>query len=152
MPASSRAWASLVDRLAALRRLEGRKPGGYSLHETIAAARPALIAALHRELGGTQLVVVPTPDAAERSFADLLYYLEADSERVALLRSREEAIGAIENPSEQSARMTLLADLADGKPRLVLAPIAALRQHFPPRRRFDELRFVLQTNDEPGWD
>ncbi|MFZ1018334.1 MAG: transcription-repair coupling factor [Candidatus Cybelea sp.] len=149
---SSRAWNSLLERLAALRRLEGRKPGAYALHETIAAARPALIAALHKELGGTQFVVVPTPDAAERSFADLLYYLEGDTEHVALLRSREEAIGAIENPSEQSARMTLLADLADGKPRLVLAPIAALRQHFMPRRRFDDLRFVLQTNDEPGWD
>ncbi len=96
--------------------------------------------------------MVPTPDAAEHSFADLLYYLEADTKRVALLRSREEAIGAIENPSEQSARMTLLADLADGRPRLVLAPIAALRRHFTPRRRFDELRFVLQTDDEPGWD
>ena len=79
---SSRAWQSTVERLRTLRRLPA-KPGGCVLHETIAAARPALVAALQRALGGTILVVVPTPDAAERIFADLLYYL---AERV--IRSR----------------------------------------------------------------
>ena len=40
------------------------------------------------------LVVVPTPDVAERAFADLLYYLGEDEPRdVALLRSRDEAAG-----------------------------------------------------------
>ena len=122
-------WQSTIERLRALRRLPGRKPGAYALHETIAAARPALLASLQRALGGTLLVVVPTPDAAERAFADLLYYLGERTDRVALLRSRDEAIGAIESPSERSARMTLLADLADGAARIVLAPIAAVRQH-----------------------
>ncbi|HZY95944.1 MAG TPA: transcription-repair coupling factor [Candidatus Cybelea sp.] len=147
----SRAWQSTVERLRALRKL-GHKPGCYALHETIAAARPALIAALHRALGGTLLVVAATPDAAERSFADLLYYLGEHSERVALLRSREEAIGAIETPSERSARMTLLADLADGASRVVLAPIAAVRQHFMQRSRFEQSRFVLRPGDDAGWD
>ncbi|MGA2759887.1 MAG: transcription-repair coupling factor [Candidatus Cybelea sp.] len=149
---SSRAFASTVERLRSLRRIAGKKPGGYALHETIAAARPALLAALHRELGGCLLVVLPTPDAAERSFADLLYYLEDRSERVALVRSRDEALGAIESHSERSARMTLLADLVEGAPRIVLAPIAAVRQHLMARARFDELRFVLRPSDEPGWE
>ncbi|HLY03713.1 MAG TPA: transcription-repair coupling factor [Candidatus Cybelea sp.] len=149
---SSRAFASTVERLRSLRRIAGRKPGGYALHETIAAARPALVAALHKELGGSMLVVLPTPDAAERTFADLLYYLEDRSERIALVRSRDEALGAIESPSERSARMTLLADLVDGAPRIVLAPIAAVRQHLMARTRFDELRFALRPGDEPGWE
>ena len=122
---SNRAWEGTVERLRSLRRLSGRKPGACALHETIAAARPAMLAALQRALGGTLLVIVPTPDAAERSFADLLYYLGDRNDRVALLRSREEGAGAIESPSETSARTTLLADLTDGLPRIVLAPISA---------------------------
>jgi transcription-repair coupling factor (superfamily II helicase) len=149
---SSRAFAGTIERLRSLRRIPGKKPGGYALHETIAAARPALLAALHRELGGCLLVVLPTPDAAERTFADLLYYLEERGEQVALVRSRDEALGAIESPSERSARMTLLADLIDGAPRIVLAPIAAVRQHLMARTRFDKLRFALRPGDEPGWE
>ena len=61
---------------------------------------------------------MPTADVAERTFADLLYYLgETEPERVALVRSRDEAVGALESPSERSARMTLLADLRAGRPR-----------------------------------
>ncbi len=149
---SNRAWARLLERLRSLRRLDGAKPGAYALHETIAAARPALLAALYRELNGTLLVVVPTPDAAERTFADLQYYLEHHAERVALLRSRDETIGAIESPSERSAQMTLLADLADRAPRLILAPIAALRQPLLPRERFEERRFVLRAGDDAGFE
>ena len=149
---SNRAWEGTVERLRSLRRLGGRKPGGCALHETIAAARPAMLAALERALGGTLLVIVPTPDAAERSFADLLYYLGERSDRVALLRSREEGAGAIESPSETSARTTLLADLTDGLPRIVLAPISAVRQHVMPRRQFDASRFELHTGDEAGWE
>ena len=99
---SSRAWQSTVERLRPLRKLAGRKPGAYALHETIAAARPALLSALQRALGGTLLVVVATPDAAERSFADILYYLGERSDRVALLRSRDEAIGAIDCVLEEA--------------------------------------------------
>jgi len=149
---SNRAWEGTVERLRSLRRLSGRKPGACALHETIAAARPAMLAALQRALGGTLLVIAPTPDAAERSFADLLYYLGDRNDRVALLRSREEGAGAIESPSETSARTTLLADLTDGLPRIVLAPIAAVRQHVMPRGRFDAMRFELGTGDEAGWE
>jgi transcription-repair coupling factor (superfamily II helicase) len=148
---SSRAWQSTVERLRTLRRLPA-KPGGCVLHETIAAARPALIAALQRALGGTLLVVVPTPDAAERIFADLLYYLAERGDLIALLRSREEAVGAIESPSERSARITLLEDLARGAPRIVLAPIAAVRQHVMARAEFEMRRFELRTGDEAGWE
>jgi transcription-repair coupling factor (superfamily II helicase) len=149
---SSRAWPRAVEWLRSVRSVPGSKPGICSVHETIAAARPALLATLQRALGGTLLVVVPTPDAAERSFADLLYYLGEQSEVIALLRSRDEAVGAIESPSERSARLTLLADLASGAPRIVLAPIAAVRQPFMPRSRFEQLRFVLRPGDEAGWE
>ena len=110
-----------IERLRALRALPSPKPGTYALAETTAAARPAAFAALHRALGGVVLVIVPTADAAERAFADLLYYLgEDEPQTAALLRSRAETVGAIEGPSERSARMTLLADLAGGLPRIVL--------------------------------
>lgn len=151
--ATSRTLSGLVERLRELRALPSGKPGGYALHETVGAARPALLAAVQRALGGALLVVVPTPDAAERAFADLLFYLgEDEAQTPALLRSRDEALGAIESPSERSARMTLLADLADGAARIVLAPIAALRQYLIPRRLFDELRFTLRAGEAPGFE
>jgi transcription-repair coupling factor (superfamily II helicase) len=150
---SSRALAATVERLRALRALPGRKPGAYALHETIGAARPILYATLQRALGGALLVIVPTPDVAERSFTDLLYYLGEDEPRtVALLRSRDEAAGAIESPSERSARMTLLADLADGAARIVLAPIVATRQYLMARSQFDALRLRLRTGEDAGWE
>ncbi len=152
LPQSSRAWQNTIDRLGALRAISGRKPGIYALHETIGAARPALLASLHRTLGASLLVVTATPDAAERSFADLLYYLDERAERVALLRSRDDAIGAIESPSERSARVTLLDDLADARPRIVLASIGALRQRLLSRSRFVQSRFVLRNGDDAGWE
>ena len=153
LAASSRALSEAIARLRELRALPGQKPGSYALHETAAAARPALLAALQRALGGTLLVVVPTPDAAERAFADLLYYLgEEEPQTPALLRSRDEALGAIESPSERSARMTLLADLAAGLPRIVLAPIVAMRQYLMPRALFDRLRFAVAVDESPGFE
>src|SRR5579862_6981963 len=149
---ASRPWQSVLERMRALRRLPAPKPGGYSLHETIAAARPPLYASLQRSLGGTVLVAVATPDAAERAFADLLYYLRDDTDRIALLRSREEAVGAIDSPSERSARITLLSDLALARPRIVLAPVAALRQRFMPLEEFQRLRFGLRASDEIGFE
>src|SRR5579883_3406660 len=148
----SRPWQQAVERLRALAQLPGVKPGGYAVYETIAAARPALLASLQQCLGTTVFAVVPTPDAAERAFADLLYYLGERSDAVALLRSRDEALGAIESPSERSARVTLLEDLSDGAARIVLAPVAAARQHLMPREEFQRGRFVLRAGDEPGWE
>ena len=87
--ASVPALATANDRLRALQSLPSPKPGAYALRETIPAARPAIIAALHRSLGGVLLVVCATPDSAERTFADLLYYLGEEEPRTpALLRSR----------------------------------------------------------------
>ncbi len=146
LASSPRALAPLIDELRT-------GAGVYAAHETIAAARPALLASLYRTLERPLLVVFPTPDVAERAFADLLYYLgEDEPEQVALLRSRDEALGAIESPSERSARMTLLADLAAGAPRLVLAPVVALRQYLMPRALFEELRTTLRAGDEPGFE
>jgi len=58
---SNRAFASTIERLKSLRRIAGRKPGGYALHETIAAARPALLAlpaGANRKIQGLQANVV----------------------------------------------------------------------------------------------
>ena len=146
LPASSRPLAEVVERLR-------RGAGAYALHETVAASRPALIAGLYRAIGGHIFVVLPTADAAERMFADLLYYLEEDEPRtLRLLRSREETVGAIESPSERSARMALLSELADGATGITLATLAALRQYVVPRAYFQNERFTLRVNDDAGWD
>jgi transcription-repair coupling factor (superfamily II helicase) len=149
----SATFSTAVARLGALAALPSPKPGAYALHETIAAARPAIVAALRRATGAPLLVAVPTPDVAERAFADLLYYLGEDrAAELALFRSRDEAIGAIESPSERSARMALLAQLRDGASRIVLAPIAALRQYLIPGETFDRVRFALHPGAEAGWE
>jgi len=155
----SRAGAGLLSGLTAgcepLEALLGRLQtghGAYTLHETIAAGRPALLAAVYRALGGQLVVAVATADVAERVFADLLYYLgEEEARSVQLLRSRDETAGAIENPSERSARMSLFARLADGKPGIYIAPIAAVRQYVVPKAVFQNGRFTLRSGDEAGW-
>lgn len=146
LPDSSRTLASLLNRLSEHR-------GAFALHETTAGARPYLLAALHRSLNGQMLVVVPTADVAERTFADLLYYLsEPEPQTIALLRPRDETVGALESPSERSARMTLLHDLCQGGSRLVIAPVAALQQYVVPPQRFLALTFDLKSGQEAGWD
>ncbi len=137
---------------AALDHLE-RSRSGVAVHETIPSARPALLAALHRARGGQILVAVPTPDVAERTFADLLYYLGDDDGRIAsLMRPRDEAAGAIESPSERSARIAMLCELADGKPHVVLAPVSALRQYTFSPATLAASRTRLRPGHEPGWD
>ena len=125
----------------------------FSLHETTPSARPYLLAGLHRALGGQLFVVVPTTDVAERTFTDLTYFLgEKEVRSVALLRPRDETVGAIESPSERSARMTLLADLCARKPHIVIAPVAALRQYVMPRAVFEAAALSLTPDAEVGWD
>src|SRR3982074_1786787 len=109
LPASSRPLAELIERLRTP--LQGRGLA-FALHETTSTARPYLLAALHKALGGQIFVVVATSDVAERIFTDLTSSFAArEAHTVALLRARDETLGALESPSERSARMTLLADL-----------------------------------------
>ena len=146
LPGSSRAVAGLAERLRA-------NPGIYALGETASGSRPYIAASLYEALGGQMLVVVPTPDAAERTFADMLYYLqEPDPLSVCLLRARDETVGTIESPSERSARMGLLADLIRAERRLVVAPVAAVRQYLISRQQFSALTFELRTGQEAGWE
>ncbi|HMD02383.1 MAG TPA: hypothetical protein VKG44_05400, partial [Candidatus Baltobacteraceae bacterium] len=145
LPSSSRPLAGLLERLRTRR-------GAFTLHETSAGARPFLLAGLYRALRGQLLVVVPTADIAERTYADLTYYLADESSRLALLRPREESVGIIESPSERSARMTLLADLAAGEPLLVVAPLAALRQYVIPLAVFRALAFELRPGETFGFE
>ena len=159
LPASSRPLAELIERLRTP--LPPGEPGtgaprrgqAFTLHETTAAARPYLLAALHGAIGGQMFVVVPTTDVAERTFTDLVYYLgEREPHGVALLRAREETIGAIESPSERSARMTLLHDLCARRPQIIVAPVGALRQYVIPRRAFEDATFTLRAGETAGWD
>jgi transcription-repair coupling factor (superfamily II helicase) len=151
LPSSSRSLAELIERLRTP--LEGGRGLAFSLHETTASARPYLISGLFRSLGGTVFAIVPTSDVAERTFADLTYFLgEGDDAPVALLRPRDETVGALESPSERSARMTLFANLCAGTPQIVVAPVAAMRQYVMPRSVFEGLVLDLATGDEPGWE
>ncbi len=150
LPASSRPLAELIERLRTP--LAGRGLA-FALHETTSTARPYLLAALHNVLRGQIFVVVPTTDVAERTFTDLTYYLGANAtETVALLRARDETLGAIESPSERSARMTLLAEMCARKPQVIVAPVAALRQYVIPRSVFEHASFHLRANESAGWE
>ena len=150
LPASSRPLAELIERLRTP--LAGRG-AAFALHETTAGARPYLLAGLHGAAGGQLFVVVATSDIAERTFTDLTYYLgEPETRNVALLRPREETLGAIESPSERSARMTLLADLCARRPQIIIAPVGALRQYVIPRAVFEDAAFTLRTGESAGWD
>jgi transcription-repair coupling factor (superfamily II helicase) len=121
----------------------------FALHETTSSARPYLLAGIYRALRAPMLVIVPTADVAERTFADLMYYV---GDAIALVRPREESVGVIESPSERSARMTLFADLAAGKPLIAIAPVAALRQYVMPRALFAHSSFSVAKGDEPGFE
>ncbi len=131
----------------------------FALRETVAAARPYLLAALAAALRRPILIVVPTADVAERTFADLSYYLGAGQPgngtpppSLALVRPREESVGALESPTERSARISLLADLADGVPLIAVAPVAALRQYVIPRAVFAALRFTVRRGGDCGFE
>ncbi|MBV8583123.1 MAG: hypothetical protein JO241_03930, partial [Candidatus Eremiobacteraeota bacterium] len=148
-PVLYRSFAGLLDRLRTSSATGG---AAFSLHETGAAARPYLLGGIFKALGDQMLVVVPTADVAERTFADLLYYLgEGENGPVALMRPRDESIGALESPSERSARMSLLADLSARRSMIVVAPVAALRQYLMPRMVFDELSFRIERGKDAGF-
>jgi transcription-repair coupling factor (superfamily II helicase) len=141
--------AELIERL----RTPAERGLAFGLHETTSAARPYLLAGIHRAIGGTVMVVVPTADVAERTFADLTYYLgEAEARSAALVRPRDETVGALETPSDRSARMTLLEDLCAQKPQIVVVPLAALRQYVIPRERFEAETLHVTTGDDLGFD
>ena len=146
LPSSSRPLAGLLERLRT-------HTGAFSLHETAQSARPYLLSGIFAALRAPLFVIVPTADVAERTFADLLYYLGDDGGApVTLVRPREESIGVIESPSERSARMTLFAELAARKPQVIVTPVAALRQYVMPRAAFAERSFTPATGDEYDFD
>ncbi len=68
------------------------------------------------------------------------------------MRPRDESIGALESPSERSARMTLLADLCARRSMIVVAPVAALRQYLMPREIFERLVFHLERGASAGFE
>ena len=141
---SSRPLAGVIERLRT-------HSGSFALHETTAAARPYILAAIARALNVPVVVVVATADVAERTFADLTYYLDG-ALPVSLARPRDDSLGVIESPSERSARMTLLADLLAGHPLVAVVPVAALRQFVMPPSDFAAGTFTLGAGDEPGWE
>ncbi|MBC5810618.1 MAG: hypothetical protein GIW95_07180, partial [Candidatus Eremiobacteraeota bacterium] len=145
LPSSSRPMAGLLERLRAHR-------SAFALLETAHSARPYLLAGIQRALRLQTCIVVPTADVAERTFADLTYYLSGAETDVVLVRPREESVGVIESPSERSARMALLGDLCAGKPLVAIVPVAALRQYVLPPETFAAATLTLQAGAEPGFD
>lgn len=160
IPSASRSLAALLERLRTT-------TGTYTLEETTPTARPVLLASIAAALGRPVVLIVPTTDVAERTYTDLVTYRglgdgsgapPKGSGPVLLMRPRGEALGAIESPSEQSARMTLLGDLALGArsgaslPALIVASLGAVRQYLIPRAVFTELTFGLDVGAEAGWD
>ncbi len=149
--------ASLLREATGVSGVLGRLEGARSaaLHETVAAARPAIVAALAGARGRQFFCIVPTEDVAEKTFADLLYYLgepESVPQRVALLRSRGESFGAIEGASERSARVALFEALADGRPLVAIAAVSAVRQYVVTPEIFRSQRFVLRRGEERAWE
>ncbi len=141
----SRPGAAVLERLR----------GGHAaaLYETAADARPALFASFARALGGAFFCVVPTADVAERVYADFLYYFGDDAQRpVALLRARDDPFGALESPSERSARISLFDALADGAPVVVIAGVAAVCQYVVPPERLRALRFTIRRGEARDWE
>jgi transcription-repair coupling factor (superfamily II helicase) len=150
LPGSSRTLAGLLERLHT-------HTGAFALHETSSAARPYILACMAATLRVPMLVILPTSDIAERTFADLNYYLQAESDASneiipTLVRPREESVGVIESPSERSARMMFLADLLSGKPLIALAPVAALRQYVMPKALFASLIHTIRAKQDVGWE
>ncbi len=151
LPSSSRSLVGLLERLR--QPVIGERGYAFALHETTQAARAYLLAGIYQSLKQQLFIIVPTTDVAERTFTDLLYYLsDAEAGTVALMRPRDETIGAIDSPSERSARMALFADLCERKSRVVVAPIAALRQYVMPKATFEELTLRVNVGDEAGWE
>jgi transcription-repair coupling factor (superfamily II helicase) len=152
-----RALAALLSEAKGFAGALGRLEGGRAaaLHETVAAARPAILGALAQARGGQFFCIVPTEDVAEKTYADLLYYLgerESVPQRVALLRSRGESFGAIESASERSARVGLFEALADGRPLVAIAAVSAVRQYVLAPHLFQARRFVLRRGEEYEWE
>jgi transcription-repair coupling factor (superfamily II helicase) len=156
-PGAARRLAALLGETRSFAGVLARLEGGHAaaLHETIAAARPALLGTLAEARGGQFFCIVPTEDVAEKTFADLLYYLgerESVPQRVALLRARGESFGAIESASERSARIGIFESLADGKPLLTIASVNAVRQYVIAPDAFRTRRFVLRRGEEREWE
>ncbi len=146
--AEARPGAAVLDRLH----------GGHAaaLHEVAAAARPAILAAFARAREGQLVCIVPTADVAERVYADFLYYGGAStgepSAGVALLRERGESYGAIESPSERSARAGVFERLAMGDPLVVITSVWAIREYLMSPERFRSERFTLMRGAETDWE
>ena len=73
------------------------------------AAQPYLVAALHRELGLSTLVVVPTSQEARQFYEQLLIWCDSQS---TVLLLPEDGEGRGKDPYHQQQRLKVLAALA----------------------------------------
>jgi transcription-repair coupling factor (superfamily II helicase) len=154
---AARALAEALLDARASKEVLARLDGGHAvaLAEVSGAARPAVLAALAGARARQMLCVVPTGDVAERIYADSLYYAGAREDApasVALLRARGESFGAIQTPSERSARIDLFEHLAAGTPLVVLASVAAVRERVLSPQRFAAGRLELARGESVEWE
>ena len=129
-----------------------RARASVDVRETVAAARPLVVSALWRELGGCCIVWSSSADAADRFASDCSFYLEDAGAAVRVLRPRDDAPSAIANPAERSARLETIASLAAGKPGVYCISQAAMRQPLWDAAAFRAQTISLRCGADYAWE
>jgi len=147
----SRMIASESSRLAqAVSAVRAR--ASIELSEVAGAARPAIVAALWRSLGGQILVWTASADAADRFAGDCECYLADAGSPAWSIRPRDDEPGAIVNPAERSARIEALARLAARTPGIFCVSQPAMRQPLMPAAEFAKRSRILNLGDDYDWE
>jgi transcription-repair coupling factor (superfamily II helicase) len=120
--------------------------------ETAQGAKPFVVAALWREVGGQIVVWTGTQESADRFASDCAFYLEHRGSPVWSLAARDEMSDAPLNPTLQSARMEALAHLSDGRPGVFCIPHEALRGSVRTADEFKRATRRLRVGDTTDWE
>ncbi len=120
--------------------------------ETSQGAKPFVVAALWRAVGG-QIVVWSGPqESADRFASDCSFYLEQRGAPVWTLAARDETPGAPLNPTLQSARIEALTHLAAGRPGVFCIAHDALRDAVRDALEFTQLTRRLRVGETVDWE
>jgi transcription-repair coupling factor (superfamily II helicase) len=122
------------------------------IFETAQGARPFVVAALWREIGGQIIVWTGTQESADRFASDCAFYLDHRGSPVWSLAARDESSAAPLNPTLQSARMEALAHLADGRAGVFCIPHEALRTSLRTVDDFRRSTRRLHVGDSIDWE
>jgi len=129
-----------------------RARAAVELSEVAGAARPSIVAALWRSLGGQIVVWTSSADAADRFAGDCGCYLGDAGSPVWSLRPRDDEPGAIVNPADRSARIEVLARLAGRTPGVFCVSQPAMRQPVMPAATFVGRSRRLVVGRDHAWE